>query len=115
MSKLDDLIPTYAAALAKTKSKGKSDEALLRTIAKSLGPSIYRDDASLIAASDPKEIERIKSNFLIKKLGLPDGPALDKAIDDVLDLVGRATKNKYRVVVYYLLVKLLKKEAKFGA
>lgn len=115
MSKLDELIPTYVAALAKTKSKGKPDEALLRTIAKSIGPSLYRDDASLIAASDPMEIDRVKNNFLIKKLGLPDGPDLDKAIKEVLDLVGRATKNKYRVVVYYLLVKLLKKEAKFGA
>ncbi|MSU36706.1 MAG: DUF2853 family protein [Pedosphaera sp.] len=115
MSKLDDLIPTFAAAIAKTKSKGKTDEALLRTIAKSLGPSLFRDDASLISAGDPEEIERVRNNFLIKKLGIADGPALDTAINEVLDLVGRSTKNKYRVVVYYLLVKLLKKEAKFGA
>ena len=114
MSKLDDLIPTYVAALAKSKSKDKPDEALLRLIAKSLGPSIYRDDASLVSATDTKELDRMKNNFLVKKLGLADGPELDKAIKDAIDIVGRATKNKYRVVLYYLLVKNFKKEAKFG-
>ena len=102
------LIPIYAAAVAKKKSKGKPGEALIRTIAISLGPAIHRDDATLIAAGDPKEIERVKTNFLIKRLSLPDGPAPDKAIDDVLDLVGRATKNTYRGVAYHPLVKLLR-------
>lgn len=38
------------------------------------GPSIYDNDAQTVAASDSAELERIKSNFLIKKLGLRTVP-----------------------------------------
>ena len=42
-------------------------------------------------------------NFLIKKLGLKDGPELDEAIQDVMDQMGKSNRNKYRAMVYYLL------------
>jgi len=46
----------------------------------------------------------------MKKLGLSDGPALDQAINAVMDQYGRSTKAKYRAVVYYLLAKHFNKE-----
>jgi len=67
-----------------------------------------------VAGSDPTELETIRKNFLMKKLGLPDGDALQQAIDSVIDTYGRSNRNKYRAVVYYMLVKHFGKEAVYG-
>lgn len=75
------------------------------------GPSIYNADAATIAGSDQSELDTVKNNFLIKKLGLKDSPDLDKAIDAVLEQYGKTNRNKYRAVVYYLLAKHFKKES----
>ena len=112
MSKFDDCMADFKKQLDKI---GVSyDEDLLTKVAKGLGPSIYNRDASTVAGSDKSELARVKTNFLIKKLGLKDGPALDDAIADVIKQIGTGTKNKYRAVVYYLLVKKLGKESAYG-
>lgn len=49
----------------------------------------------------------------MKKLGLADGPKLDKALDAVIEKVGKSNRNKYRAIVYYLLVKELGQESKY--
>ena len=56
----------------------------------------------------------MKNNFLIKKLGLPDGPALDAAIASAIDTYGKSERNKYRAVVYYMLTKHFGKESVYG-
>ena len=89
------------------------DEALLTGVAKALGPSIYNADSSKVSGSDSKEIETVKNNFLIKKLGLDDSPALDAAIAEVLEQLGSSNKNKQRAVVYALLAKKFGKESMF--
>ncbi len=53
----------------------------------------------------------MKANFLVKKLGLKDGPELDAAIDAVIETYGRSERNKHRAVVYYMLTKHFGKEA----
>ena len=112
MSKFDDCMAAYKKQLD---SKGISyDEALLTKVAKGLGPSIYNNDSSLVSSTDQAELDRVKNNFLIKKLGLADGPALDKAIQDVIAQVGSSERNKHRAVVYYLLVKNLGKEGVYA-
>lgn len=111
MSKFDDCMADFRSQLS---SIGvKHDDALLTKVAKGCGPSIYNRDSATVAASDKAELDRVKNNFLIKKLGLKDGPALDKAIGDVVNQLGSATKNKYRAVFYYLLVKNLGKESSY--
>ena len=62
------------------------------------------------SSSDEKEIETVRSKFLIGKLGLEDTEALDDGINDVLERYGRTNRTKYRAVVYYLLVKHFGKE-----
>ena len=84
---------------------------LLTKVTIGCGPSIYNDDASTVAGSQQSELDTVKNNFLIKKLGLPAGPALDEAINAVLEKYGKSNKNKYRVVVYYLLTLHFKKES----
>lgn len=110
MSKRDELIAKYASDL-KEKCGVNADMDLLTKVTVGLGPSIYNADAATVSGSDESELATVKNNFLIKKLGLSDGPALDKGIDSVMDTYGRSNRNKYRAVVYYLLVKHFKKES----
>ncbi|HMQ40640.1 MAG TPA: DUF2853 family protein [Paracoccus sp. (in: a-proteobacteria)] len=113
MSKRDDLIAKYAADI-KEKLGQTPDMDLLTKVTIGCGPSIYNADSETVAASDKEELERVKTNFLIKKLGLADGPNLMEAINKVIADYGTANRNKYRPVVYYLLTKHFGKEAVYG-
>ncbi|ACT58143.1 DUF2853 family protein [Hirschia baltica] len=110
MSKRDDLIAKYAADL-KEKCGETPDMDFLTKVTIGCGPSIYNKDSSTVSATDKKELETVKNNFLIKKLGLKDSPELDTAIDAVIEKYGKSERNKFRAVVYYLLAKHFKKEA----
>lgn len=112
MGKRDELIAKYADDL-KDKCKVNPDMDLLTKVTIGCGPSIYDNDAQTVAASDPEELERIKNNFLIKKLGLKDGPALMEGINAAVDTYGKSERNKYRAVFYYLLVKHFGREAAY--
>lgn len=102
MSKRDELIAKYAADM-KDKLGVSPDMDLLTKVVIGCGPSIYNADAETIASSDKEEVERVKTNYLMKKLGLPDSPELMAAIQDVLAKYGSGNRNKYRAVVYYML------------
>ncbi|MBV7410965.1 DUF2853 family protein [Maritimibacter sp. DP1N21-5] len=110
MGKRDDLIAKYAADL-KEKCGMSADMDLLTKVTIGCGPAIYNDDASTVAGSQASELETIKDNFLVKKLGLTDGPQLMDAINAVIETYGTSNRNKYRAVVYYMLVKHFGKEA----
>lgn len=113
MGKRDDLIEKYAADL-REKCGMEPDMDLLTQVTIGCGPSIYDTDASTVAASEAHELETVKDNFLVKKLGLEDGPELMEAINAVVDTYGRSERNKYRAVVYYLLVKHFGKEGAYA-
>lgn len=113
MSKRDDLIARYADDL-KNKCGMTPDMDLLTKVTIGCGPSIYNADSSTVAATQPSELETVKNNFLIKKLGLADGPQLMEAIKSVLDTYGQSERNKYRAVVYYMLTKHFGKESIYG-
>merc|ERR1712025_649476 len=55
-----------------------------------------------------------KKNFLEGKLGLADGPELDKAIGEVVETYGKSNAHKLRGVVYYLLTVHFKKHSVYG-
>ncbi|WP_338359976.1 DUF2853 family protein [Yeosuana marina] len=110
MSKRDELIAKYAADL-KDKCGVTADMDLLTKVTIGCGPSIYNADAATVSGSDESELATVKNNFLIKKLGLKDGPELDKGLDSVMETYGKSNRNKYRAVVYYLLTKHFKKES----
>ena len=113
MSKRDDLIAKYAADM-KDKLGVSPDMDLLTNVVIGCGPSIYNADSETVSGSDKSEVDRVKTNFLIKKLGLVDGPELMDAIDAVIETYGRSERNKYRAVVYYMLVKQFRKEAVYA-
>jgi len=113
MGKRDDLIAKYADDL-KTKCKMTPDMDLLTKVTIGCGPSIYNADASTVAGTQASELETVKNSFLIKKLGLKDGPELDAAIKSAIETYGKSERNKYRAVVYYMLTKHFKKESVYG-
>ena len=88
--------------------------ALLTKVTIGCGPAVYNPDSSLVAGADPEEIQRVKNNFLMKKLGLAEGPQLVDAINAVLNAYGQSERNKHRAVVYYMLVKHFGKEASYA-
>jgi hypothetical protein len=87
------------------------DMVLLTKVTIGCGPAIYNADASTVAGSQPSELETVKNNFLIKNLGLNDGPQLMEGINSVIEVYGRSECNKYRTVIYYMLTKHFGKEA----
>ncbi len=112
MSSRDELVDKYAQEIREKFGETPNRDLLGRVVA-GLGPAVYNADASIVAASDPAEVEIIKTHFLIKKLGLTDGPELDAALNHVFDQYGRSNRHKYRAVVYYLLTRHFGREAAY--
>ena len=113
MSKRDELIEKYAADL-REKCGVEPDMDLLRKVTIGAGPSIYNADSSTVASSSTDELNTVKENFLKRKLGLPESDSLMGGIQKVMETYGHSNRNKYRVVVYYLLVKHFGKESVYA-
>jgi hypothetical protein len=113
MGKRDELIQRYAEDL-RNKCGMTPDMDLLTKVTIGCGPSIYNADSATVAASQPGELETVKDNFLVKKLGLGDGPELMEAIDSAIETYGRSERNKYRAVLYYMLTKHFGRESVYG-
>jgi hypothetical protein len=114
MSKFQEAVETYVGEMKKLGISGISED-LISAVAKGLGPSIYNTDSSKVSCSDDSELGRVKTNFLIKKLGLKDGPDLDAAIKEVCETMGSSNRNKYRAIFYALLVKKFGKESVYSS
>lgn len=113
MSKTEEKVEKYVQDI-KDKMGEDPDVDLLRKVTKACGPSIFQSDAETISSSSPEELETVKQNFMIKKLGLKDDENLDAGLELVIEKYGTSNRNKYRAVVYYLLTKFYKKEAIFN-
>ena len=113
MGRRDELIAKYADDL-RNKCGMEPDMDLLTKVTIGCGPAIYDADASTVAGSQPSELETVKKNFLMKKLGLADSDDLMGAIDSVIETYGRSERNKYRAVIYYMLTKHFGKESVYG-
>lgn len=108
MSKLDEKVAAYSKEM--TKLGIPVNETLLRAVTKGCGPSIYNRDSETVSASDKAELERVKKNFMQKKLGL-SGDDLDAGIAHAIEKIGKSNRNKYRAIFYYLIVKKFGKES----
>jgi hypothetical protein len=79
------------------------DGAAIKGIVKHLGIALRSKDASLVSASDPEELRRVRDGFMKKKLALTQTDAeLDAALKDVMKKMA-ADRNKSRVTVCYLI------------
>lgn len=112
MSKFDEKIEKYTEHMKE--ALGMTPDAdLFRKVTKGCGPSIYNRDSETVAASDPSEVETVKKNFVMKKLGVTDEGAADAAVAKVLEAYA-GSRSKYRAVVYYMLTKELGKEGVYA-
>lgn len=114
MGKLDDKVDFYADFMKNKLNMKSVDRDLLHAVTKGCGPAIYKADASKVSSSDKAEMDTVKQNFCVKKLGCPDNAKLDKAIEYAIDKFGKSSRSKHRAVFYYLLTKKLKKEDVFS-
>lgn len=79
------------------------DIAAVEGIVKYLGIALRSKDASVVAATDPEELKRVREGFLKKKLALTQSDAeLDAALHEVMARM-KDVRQKDRVTVYYLL------------
>ena len=85
----------------------KADEAVVAKIVRHLGIALRNRDSSLVSASDPTELARVKEKWCGKKLGVT-GDAADKAVDATCKAMA-ADRTKSRVTFYYLVAKELGK------
>ena len=109
VSKRDEKIALYIKDIKK--HYGEVDEAFVAIVVKNLGPSIFRKDAESVSCSDPKELDTVRRNFLINKLGIDASKGvLDAAIQDVCTEL-KGVRTKYRATFYYALAKKFKKES----
>lgn len=108
MSKLQEKYDLMASTLKEMKVK--LDDELLLAVCKGLGPALYNADAAFVATSNKTETDRLKENFLIKKLGLTEKDNLNEAVDKVTEQMGKSNPRKHRAIFYYLLTKHYGKE-----
>ena len=79
------------------------DEAAVAGIVRHLGIALRSKDASLVAATDPEELKRVREGFMKKKLALTGSDAeLDKMLGEVMTTM-KGVREKSRVTVCYLL------------
>ncbi len=84
-----------------------ADEAVVNKIVRHLGIALRNRDSSLVSASDPEELARVKEKWCGKKLGVT-GEAADKAVDATCAPLRLVEPNR-RVTFYYLVAKELGK------
>jgi Protein of unknown function (DUF2853) len=111
MSKFDEAVAGYHKTMGDLGIAFDAD--LFTKVTKGLGPSIYLADASLVSCGDQSEKDRVKANFLIKKMELADGANLTAAVDKVCGQVSSLAR-KPRAIFYYLLVQELGLQGKYA-
>ena len=105
-----------AGYVADIKSYASSvDEDAVAGIVKHLGIALRSKDSSLVAATDPEELKRVREGFMKKKLALTESDAhLDTAVKDVMTRM-KGVREKSRVTVCYLLAEKFGKLGLFHA
>lgn len=98
MAQLDELGASY-------------DKNALENLGKSLGPALYNKDASLVSTSSNTEMETVRRNFAMNKLGVSEEEA-QKACDKVAEKM-KGVKQKQRINFYYLVAQELGEVNKF--
>ena len=91
-----------------------ADEGVIAAIVRYCGIALQNRDSSLVSFTDQTELDRVRENFLKKKLGLT---APNSELDASIAAVGermKADSTKNRVTVYYLLAEHFRKLSVFG-
>lgn len=87
-----------------------ADEEVVGKIVKHLGIALRNRDSSLVSCTDPKELERVRTSWIGKKLGVTDEAQANAVIEKVCEQLS-GDRTKERVTFYYLTAKHLGKLA----
>ncbi|MFK7771170.1 MAG: DUF2853 family protein [Saprospiraceae bacterium] len=82
------------------------DNELLDTLVGRLRLIVDNKDALLVSGGDPSELETVRKNFVVKKLGITDKDKAMAAINEVAEEM-KGTKMKNRAAFYYMVQKKL--------
>ena len=85
-----------------------ADAEIVNKIVKHLGIALRNRDSSLVSCSDSKELDRVRTSWIGKKLGITDEAKANAAIQKVCEQLS-ADRSKSRVTFYYLTAKHLGK------
>ena len=85
-----------------------ADEAVVGKIVKHLGIALRNRDSSLVSATDPEELKRVRDSWVAKKLGVADAAKAEEVVNHVAEVM-KGDRNKHRVTFYYLGAKQLDK------
>ncbi|OYR13636.1 DUF2853 family protein [Brucella grignonensis] len=85
-----------------------ADEAVVGKIVKHLGIALRNRDSSLVSATDPEELKRVRDSWVAKKLGVADAAKAEEVVNHVAEVM-KGDRNKQRVTFYYLVAKQLGK------
>lgn len=104
---MKEKIEKYTVDIEKYAEK-KVNKKLVEALAKRLASVMGKDDARYVACGDPKEMERVRRNFIKKALDFHNIEKSRTAMEEVCKIMKKA-KLKSRVTFYYLLASELKK------
>lgn len=95
-------------ALSQLEQAGETDidDDLLSKLTNNMRVLMNNKDALHVAASDPKELETVRKNFVVKKLEVEDVDKGNAAIKKVAEKLS-ASRMKNRAAFYYLVQKEL--------
>ncbi|MBN9044740.1 MAG: DUF2853 family protein [Rhizobiales bacterium] len=85
-----------------------ADEAVVSKIVRHLGIALRNRDSSLVSATDPEELKRVRDSWVGKKLGITDHAKAEEVVNHVAQVM-HGDRNKQRVTFYYLVAKQLGK------
>lgn len=80
----------------------KIDHTVLDGYVNSLKSMVNNQDALMVSGTDPSELETVRRNFVIKKMGVTDKAKAMAAIEKVTKKMS-AIRMKSRPAYYYLL------------
>lgn len=109
MSDLKEKLAKYKAdALDQLGKAGETDidDALLSKLVDNMKLVIDNKDALSVAGTDPSEMETVRKNFAVKKLGYEDRESATAAIQKVAEQM-KDSRMKNRAAFYYLVQKAL--------
>ncbi len=105
MSELEDkLAKLKATAVEQLNGSGVSDidHAILDTLVGRLRLIVDNRDATLVSGTDPSEMETVRKNFVVKKLGIEDKDKAMAAITATAEAMS-SYKFKNRAAFYYMV------------
>ena len=101
--------PKYVADVKKYTKK--VDMKLAEALYRRLAGTLARKDARLVAFKDPKEVGRMRRNFVMGRLGVKTKAKADEGIAMVAEKM-KKDRTKSRFTVYYLLTEHFKGKSK---